>query len=1077
MPTGSCCEQEEKLMALVVTQTHNYTGETLLDIDEILFSTSGTTTATFASNQFGPGLISSKVEITGDGFTNNIRVNLSSAGTFSAAGWLFSNWTANDRVTIVGTTGADTITGTASNDTIVGGTSADNLSGGGGNDTFVFSAGDVVVGEVIDGGTETTSDQIQVATAGNYNFSFVTVRDIEFLNLVNSGITATFNGSQLGGGGITFVSGTVDVFTQAIIVNGSVVDLSGVTFAGWGGVNQTISINGTNAASNSLIGSSQRDTISGTGNSADTITGGGGADTLNGGGGADTFRYLASTDVVTGETVNGGGGSDELELFHSGEIDFRPITLNSIEQLDFEGGFSSQRALFSSAQFGGNGIANNLAVQGDGGFALITITMPAAGAFSAAGWTFNNWNPLNDQIQIFGTNGVDTITGSSQRDIIEGRDGADNLSGGAGDDLFMIRAGDFAAGESINGGSHVTHDTITLTANANLSLGTIVGIERLALADAVSTTLTGDQIGSSDSDAILEVNGAGATATVQSVTVNATAATGFSVNLSGVLFGGWGGANQTITINGSNVNANNLIGSAQRDTIDGGDSVSNTITGGGGADTLTGGNINDVFRYVASSDTAAGESIDGGGGTLDTLQVDGAFNVFDFRSVNIARIEQLSFTSSETAHFTGSQIGAAAGAITSIVGGSAGCTIRVDGPTADLTPLVFASWNGASRVVLNGTAGVDTLIGSSQGDFFASTAGADTLRGGDGDDVFVCFPTFIQAGETFDGGDNFDTLTVIGTTNNDFSSTTIIDVERLGYGFAGVDGIGPTATLAGTQIGAGEGTIARIDGFVGSDTLIVQGAFVDLSTVTFVSWTAGQDTIAINGTADADILFGSSQNDRIDGGSGGIDTMIGAGGNDVYIVDNINDQVIEAFGQGTNDRVQTTTTYALAAGSEVEVLETNDANGTVLMDLVGNEFDNTIVGNAATNVLVGGRGLDTLFGGGGADIYVWAAMNEMGAVVGGAADTVGPEFDAKIGDKIAVNAIDVDGDGDTAEQEFTFLGEAATNPFTAPGQISWFNNVPGNETFILLNTDTDTEHDGVIRVLGVHTVDANWFQL
>jgi hypothetical protein len=40
---------------LTVTQTRNYTGETLLDIDQILFNTTAAATATFASNQFGPG--------------------------------------------------------------------------------------------------------------------------------------------------------------------------------------------------------------------------------------------------------------------------------------------------------------------------------------------------------------------------------------------------------------------------------------------------------------------------------------------------------------------------------------------------------------------------------------------------------------------------------------------------------------------------------------------------------------------------------------------------------------------------------------------------------------------------------------------------------------------------------------------------------------------------------------------------------------------------------------------------------------------------------------------------------------
>ena len=38
-------------------------------------------------------------------------------------------------------------------------------------------------------------------------------------------------------------------------------------------------------------------------------------------------------------------------------------------------------------------------------------------------------------------------------------------------------------------------------------------------------------------------------------------------------------------------------------------------------------------------------------------------------------------------------------------------------------------------------------------------------------------------------------------------------------------------------------------------------------------------------------------------------------------------------------------------------------------------------------------------------------------------------------------------------------------------------NEPGSDTYILLNTDGDAASDGVIRVLGVHSIDASWFVL
>ena len=95
----------------------------------------------------------------------------------------------------------------------------------------------------------------------------------------------------------------------------------------------------------------------------------------------------------------------------------------------------------------------------------------------------------------------------------------------------------------------------------------------------------------------------------------------------------------------------------------------------------------------------------------------------------------------------------------------------------------------------------------------------------------------------------------------------------------------------------------------------------------------------------------------------GVDTMEGGAGNDRYNVDNVGDVVTEASGQGT-DTVLTTVSYTLAAGSEIETLQSQSATG---LTLTGNEFNNSIIGGAAGDTLVGAEGNDTLTGNGGND--------------------------------------------------------------------------------------------------------------
>jgi hypothetical protein len=68
------------MATLTITTTRDYRGDFLglPGIDQLLFQTTGLTTATFASNQFGPPaaalLISNNVQIVGDANENRLVV-------------------------------------------------------------------------------------------------------------------------------------------------------------------------------------------------------------------------------------------------------------------------------------------------------------------------------------------------------------------------------------------------------------------------------------------------------------------------------------------------------------------------------------------------------------------------------------------------------------------------------------------------------------------------------------------------------------------------------------------------------------------------------------------------------------------------------------------------------------------------------------------------------------------------------------------------------------------------------------------------------------------------------------------
>lgn len=143
-----------------------------------------------------------------------------------------------------------------------------------------------------------------------------------------------------------------------------------------------------------------------------------------------------------------------------------------------------------------------------------------------------------------------------------------------------------------------------------------------------------------------------------------------------------------------------------------------------------------------------------------------------------------------------------------------------------------------------------------------------------------------------------------------------------------------------------------------------------------------QDHDVINGFNGDDILSGNSGWDTLDGGLGA-DTMYGGSNSDTYIVDNVNDKVIEynndaiaPWQVADHDAIYSSVDYSLPNYIESLTLTGTAVNG------YGSESDNTLVGNNNTNILRGLGGRDFMKGEGGNDYLNGGAGNDL--LVGGA---------------------------------------------------------------------------------------------
>jgi Ca2+-binding RTX toxin-like protein len=383
-------------------------------------------------------------------------------------------------------------------------------------------------------------------------------------------------------------------------------------------------------------------------------------------------------------------------------------------------------------------------------------------------------------------------------------------------------------------------------------------------------------------------------------------------------------------------NVENLIGTGTANLVLTGNAIAagNVITGNSGANVLDGG-IDGATVDANGNNVAAtaADTLQGGAGNDTYIIRDGADDVI---------IDAANDTLS----------GFVGGNDTVLVIASQNRTAYTLGAGAIVENLLASDASSTLGLNLTGNAATQTIVGNAGVNILADGGGADTLIGLGGDDIYNISSGLVTVREDVGGGN--DAVNILGTgatTNTNVDGSGNVTGER-DYDFSNASVENITAAAAGTG---------------------------------FLNITGNATSQAISANAGANVL----------NGGGGADTLTGLGGNDTYIVDSLDDVVVEAAAGGT-DRVSALGSYYIGQTAEIEILTLGTGalttavggDGTLNLNailtgttggyLVGNNTSQTLYGDASGNILDGYRGTngdgtganaDTLVGGGGNDTY------------------------------------------------------------------------------------------------------------
>jgi Ca2+-binding RTX toxin-like protein len=459
-----------------------------------------------------------------------------------------------------------------------------------------------------------------------------------------------------------------------------------------------------------------------------------------------------------------------------------------------------------------------------------------------------------------------------------------------------------------------------------------------------------------------------------------------------------------------------LFGADGNDTVNGG-AGNDVIDGGIGNDNLGGDGDNDTILGGAGDDTLNGDGgndvLDGGLGVNTVSGGLGDDKIYSFSGTDLLRGQEDNDT-----YFFGDDGAARTVTVEDLDGintfdlGLAfpGASIDLRGANVSTVGnLQIVRGAGTTIHSVLGTDFGDSIWGDSLSNFIDGRAGGDYMEGGLGGDTYRVDSQFDTVVEAVGGGvdmiettvsltlsdaQEIETLVLLGTDNLTGEGNGIANSIVGNSGHNTIDGLGGDDVMIG---GAGNDNyyldssldVIAENANEGTDTAFVTQNYVLADNVENLVLLGGALDLTGNGNALNNNITGNDGGNQINGFSGA-DTMAGGLGNDTYVVDNLNDIVVEAANAGDNDRVQSSVSYTLTANVErLELLTNNALSGT------GNTLNNTLIGNNAFNTLTGASGNDVLDGRGGGDNMIGGTGNDS-YIVDNAADFAFEQFNQGI---------------------------------------------------------------------------------
>lgn len=871
--------------------------------------------------------------------------------------------------TLYGLDGNDVITGSDQADVLYGGAGMDSILGGAGNDvifTAITSTGTGVDATALAG---TNSDGAS-PSSGGLTYGVIT----NIMNIVDGGAGAD---TVIGGEGNDYFiaasgqsgDGTnIDVFygaggtdtidfssyTAQIILDpaNNVARSGGLDIARFYNVEQWL----TGSGNDVFTGTSASETVYGNGGD-DTFTSNGGNDVFYGGASSNNTnagdRFTASRNLGDTTTMDGGDGYNYYSLHQGTDI---VIGGNDADQIAYGSSGSIIVNLSNSSQTAQ--LWNGTAFSGTS----YTVAAASGKLNHAEG---DSYRAIGDTSEskvewVSGTGSSDVIYGNSLNNAVWTGTGNDAVWGFDGDDIVYV-----------NNSGHKYLDGGT---NSGLSVSAAAGIVTVSGGDSVDYNGLGYA---------QRVNLDGSAQTLKDASGADIATLAANTIISEV--------NATTTYTTQAYNFENYYGTSGIDIV-AGTAGSNILDGRQGADTIFGMDGDDVILGgtgdTANTTTHSGSDyLDGGNGTDWISYATTAGADYNGRGIEVYLADADMDRNGSLDQIVAGSWAAGTGYSRFVVSSTLTLidTLRnFENIIGSGNNDILAGDNGVNVIYgLNGNdnifgaGGNDTLDGGAGNDTLDGGTGADVMIGGTGNDIYYVDNAGDSVTENFNEGTdlvytsinyaltaNVENLTALVNTGLTLTGNNLNNTITGGTGNDIIDGGTGNDVMIG---GAGNDTY-----YVDSTSDVVSelaGNGID-TVYTTVNWTmssnvevlraSGGGNLSLGGSSGVDTIYGGTGNDTINGNAGA-DSMIGGAGDDTYYVDNVNDTITEASGEGM-DTVYTTVSYTLSAN-----VETLIANGNGAINLTGNSQDNTLTGGGGSNILRGGAGNDVLNGSGGTD--------------------------------------------------------------------------------------------------------------